>query len=177
MRPFDKMTAFAPVAMLAVFGTPAFAVETSDASAQPEMQAPPSGATDSSTDTPLSPLARPVPATPVTLPNATPGDGAATQEILFTADQVQYDDKSDVVTASGNVELNRDAWHVRADTVTWHRTTGRVQATGSVIMTGPDGDTAYGDSVELSDTLRDGVEEFIPHGHAHAGRVVVKHDG
>jgi LPS-assembly protein len=83
------------------------------------------------------------------------------QEILFAADQVQYDNGTNIVTASGNVELNREDWKLRANSVTWNRTSGRVEAQGNVILTSPDGDKSYGDSVELSDSLRDGVVENL----------------
>lgn len=83
-------------------------------------------------------------------------------EILsFAADNVEYDNSGDTVTARGNVTLTRDAWHLRADAVTWNRTTGRVTASGNVALTGPDGETAYGDSVELNDSLRDGIVENL----------------
>lgn len=83
-------------------------------------------------------------------------------EILdFAAETVTYDEATDTVTATGGVEVRRDAWRLQADSVIWNRTTGRVQAVGNVTMTGPQGDTAYGESVELSDTLRDGVVENL----------------
>src|SRR3546814_7424936 len=42
-----------------------------------------------------------------------------------------------------------------------YRTTGRVIATGNVAATTAEGDTAYGDRVELTDTLRDAVVDNI----------------
>src|SRR3546814_17621456 len=50
---------------------------------------------------------------------------------------------------------------VRADQVSGDRTTGRVIATGNVAATTAEGDTAYGDRVELTDTLRDAVVDNI----------------
>src|SRR3546814_19614660 len=50
---------------------------------------------------------------------------------------------------------------VRADQVSWDRTTGRVIATGNVAATTAEGDTAYGDRVELTATLRDAVVDNI----------------
>lgn len=89
-------------------------------------------------------------------------DQSQSSETLdFTADSVAYDEGSDVVTASGNVVVIREPWQVRADSIVWYRSTGRVQAIGNVQMTGPEGDTAYGDSVELSDSLRDGVVDNL----------------
>ncbi len=85
----------------------------------------------------------------------------AAETIGFAADTVSYDDAADTVTANGNVELDREAWRLRADQVVWNRRTGRVIANGNVALTSPQGDTAYGDSVELTDTLRDGIVENL----------------
>lgn len=75
----------------------------------------------------------------------------------FEADALDYDDRDDVVTATGNVRMERDGNRVRADKVVWQRKTGKVLAVGNVAVTNPGGDTAYGDSIELTDTLKDGV--------------------
>ncbi|MEQ1509340.1 MAG: LPS assembly protein LptD [Sphingopyxis sp.] len=83
------------------------------------------------------------------------------ESLTFSAGDVVYDDRSDTVTANGHVELTREDWHLRADQVTWNRATGRVVASGNVALTGPQGETAYGDQVELSDTLRDGIVENL----------------
>lgn len=105
-----------------------------------------------------------------TLGCALAADSASAQEAVapaqaetleFSADSVVYDEPTDTVIASGNVVVTRDAWQVRADRISWNRATGRVQADGNVQMTGPQGDTAYGDSVELSDSLRDGAVDNL----------------
>ncbi len=66
---------------------------------------------------------------------------------------------ADVVTASGEVRMTREGYNLRADSVIWNRTSGEVRAEGSVRVVSPGGDVAYGDSVVLEDTLRDGVVE------------------
>ncbi|MFM6854166.1 MAG: LPS-assembly protein LptD, partial [Sphingopyxis sp.] len=86
------------------------------------------------------------------LPTLAPGD-----IIQFAADAVRYDNVADVLSANGHVELNRDGWILRADAVEWNRKTGQVSANGNVAMTGPQGDTVFGDAIELSDSLRDGM--------------------
>lgn len=107
---------------------------------------------------PSGAAAQAAPAAPSSAPATTQG---GEETIGFSADSVSYDDATDVVTASGNVELDREAWRLRADQVVWNRGTGRVTANGNVALTSPQGDTAYGDSVELTDTLRDGVVENL----------------
>jgi LPS-assembly protein len=85
-----------------------------------------------------------------------PGD-----KIGFEADELSYDDKGAIVTATGRVKLNRDAWRLSADRIDYDRTTGAVVATGNVITIDPEGNQAFGDRIELTDTLRDGVIENI----------------
>ncbi len=95
---------------------------------------------------------------------ATPVAGQATEtpdEIEFSADTIDYDFESDIVTAKGSVLLNRDGYKLRSDTVTWNRKTGVVEAKGNIRSISPDGDTAYGDSIVLTDSLRDGIVDNL----------------
>lgn len=96
----------------------------------------------------------PPPATGTPLP-------ANDQEVTFSAATLEYDDNADVVTASGDVRMLRAGNRLRADKVVWNRKTGEVTADGSVAVVNPAGDTAYGDHVELTDTLKDGVIENL----------------
>ena len=80
-------------------------------------------------------------------------------QIQFTADTLEYDNEQDVVTATGDVRLYRRSQRLRADKVTWNRKSGQVLAEGNIVVVNPQGDTAYGDRIELTDTLRDGVVE------------------
>jgi LPS-assembly protein len=81
----------------------------------------------------------------------------ADDEIQFTADQLDYDYNAEVVTASGNVRLYRRSDRLRADKVVWNRTSGQVVAEGNIVVVNAEGDAAYGDRIELTDTLKDGV--------------------
>ncbi|HTH28327.1 MAG TPA: LPS assembly protein LptD [Sphingobium sp.] len=95
-------------------------------------------------------------ATPAETPPPVSGD-----EIGFVADELLYDTEREVVTASGNVVVRRDGNILRADSVTWDRKTGKVVARGDVAVTNPKGDTAYGDVVEVTESLRDGIVEGL----------------
>lgn len=87
-----------------------------------------------------------------------PQSAAATDDnVAFSADQVSYDSDADVVTANGSVRLNRQGQYLAADKVTWDRKSGQVFATGNVVLVTPEGDKLVGDSVQLTDTLRDGT--------------------
>ncbi|HEY9090314.1 LPS-assembly protein LptD [Parasphingorhabdus sp.] len=109
----------------------------------------------------IAPEAIPEDANPV---EAAPADENLPEnpdEIEFSADKVDYDFESDIVTASGNVLVNRDGYRLRADTVVWNRNSGVVEAKGNIRSTSPEGDTAYGDSIILTDSLRDGTVENL----------------
>ncbi len=79
----------------------------------------------------------------------------------FSAGALEYDYNADVVTATGEVRMSRAGERLRAEKVVWNRKSGQVVATGNVAVTNPQGDVAYGDSIELTDTLRDGVVDNL----------------
>lgn len=86
---------------------------------------------------------------------------AAEDQVGFAADSLNYDSDTEIVVAEGNVAMNREAISMRADKVTWNRKTGQVFAEGNVAIKNPEGDIAYGDRIELTDSLRDGVVENL----------------
>jgi LPS-assembly protein len=88
---------------------------------------------------------------PATAPQQT------SDQIGFSAAVVEYDSNTEIVSAKGDVIANRDGYSVRADTIVWNRTSGQVVAEGNIRAVGPDGDVAYGESIELTDALKDGV--------------------
>ena len=86
---------------------------------------------------------------------------ATGDQIGFSAAVVEYDSNTEVVTAKGNVIVNRDGYTMRADNVVWNRTSGEVTANGSVRAVGPEGDVAYADTFVVTDTLKDGIVENL----------------
>ncbi|WP_298671387.1 LPS assembly protein LptD [uncultured Sphingomonas sp.] len=86
--------------------------------------------------------------------NAPPGED---DQIQFSATALEYDYNDDIVTATGDVRMFRQGQRLRAERVVWNRKTGQVVANGNVAITNPEGDVAYGDSIDLTDSLRDGV--------------------
>lgn len=113
----------------------------------------------------------------LSLPVAAHAQEAASPEeqadpsIAFSADRLEYDQTSEVVTALGEVRMNREGYYLRADSVSWNRTNGEVRASGGVRVISPEGDVAYGDSVVLEDNLRDGVVENLLLVLAEGGRL------
>jgi LPS-assembly protein len=95
-------------------------------------------------------------------PETKPAPAPANEQVVdFSADSLEYLNDSDTVIASGDVRMFREGNRLRADKVTWNRQTGEVRAEGNVAVTNPQGDVAYGDSVHLTDTLRDGVVDNL----------------
>lgn len=97
------------------------------------------------------------------------------KEVAFSADQLNYDSDADIVTADGNVHMIRDGNRLRANKVVWNRKTGEVVASGNVAVVNANGDTAYGDVVSLTDTLKDGVVENLLLVLADGGRLAARH--
>lgn len=90
-------------------------------------------------------------------PPSTSAKPAGEDEVEFAATELQYDSEGEIVTAVGDVRMFRAGDRLRADKVIWNRKTGKVVATGNIAVTNPGGDTAYGDSIELTDSLKDGM--------------------
>lgn len=100
----------------------------------------------------------PSPADPQDAPTAATGPEDA-DHVRFSADTLDYDYERDIVTVTGDVRMMREGSRLRADRVTWNRKTGEVVAEGNIVLTNPEGDAAYGDRIELTDTLKDGMVE------------------
>lgn len=94
--------------------------------------------------------AEPAPPSPTGLPDDP-------NQVQFSADSLDYEMNQDIVTASGDVRMYRASNRLRADKVIWDRRTGKVTAEGNIVVVNPQGDAAYGDRIELTDTLKDGV--------------------
>jgi LPS-assembly protein len=81
--------------------------------------------------------------------------------ILFTADEVQYDQDLALTIAKGNVEVTQKDETLLADTVTYNQRTDTVTASGHVSLLEPNGDITFADFMELHDDLHDGFIKDI----------------
>lgn len=106
-------------------------------------------------------LAQDLQTRPVAPPPPPAQPPASDQVVDFSADSLEYDNQTDVVTARGDVRMFREGNRLRADTVVWNRTTGEVRAEGNVAVTNPQGDIAYGDTVQVNDTLKNGIVDNL----------------
>ncbi|MFZ9395309.1 MAG: LPS-assembly protein LptD [Erythrobacter sp.] len=77
--------------------------------------------------------------------------------IAFKADTLDYDDNTDVVTASGNVLMSSEDQSVRADEIRWDRRDGRIFAQGNVRLVDASGNQLFTQSVELTEKFEAGA--------------------
>jgi LPS-assembly protein len=80
------------------------------------------------------------------------------EEISIDAEQISYDEKTDIVTARGKVVVKRGETELRADEVQFNRSTNEADALGNVILTDPEGDV-YADALHLDLDEETGVIE------------------
>lgn len=80
---------------------------------------------------------------------------------LMSADQVIYDEKLGVITATGNVEISQGERVLLADTVSYNQRTDVVTASGNVSLLEPTGDVVFADFIELTGDLREGFVRDI----------------
>jgi LPS-assembly protein len=117
-----------------------------------------------------------VPAAAAEQPAAASAPAPAPDEsVTFSADQVTYDSDAEVVTAAGEVRMNRQGQFLAADQVTWDRKSGQVYAKGNVVLVTPEGDKLVGDTVQLTDTLRDGTINNLLVVLENGGRIAAAH--
>ncbi len=123
---------------------------------------------ENSSENPFEPQA------PEAAENSDKGTASNPENIEFSANNLDYDFETDIVVASGDVKLEREGYSLFADKVVWNRKTGQVTANGNVRSIGPDGEIAYGDNIQLSDSLRDGVVENLLLVLEDGGRLVAR---
>ena len=75
----------------------------------------------------------------------------------FTADQVEYNRETGIVTATGNVEAWQNDHVLRADKITFDRNRDVAAASGHVYIIEPDGQVLFSDYAELTQGMREGV--------------------
>jgi LPS-assembly protein len=82
---------------------------------------------------------------------------ASDSPVDLVADQAGYDKDLGVYVARGHVEMAQDDRVVMADVITYNERMKTVTASGNVALLMPNGDTVFGNYVDLSDDFKDGV--------------------
>lgn len=84
-------------------------------------------------------------------------ESMAGEVIDFEAEQLSYDNATDIVTARGNVVLRSKDRSVRANEVTWDRGTGSIIASGNVRLVDESGNQLFTESIQLNDQFEAGA--------------------
>ncbi len=82
-------------------------------------------------------------------------------DILFKANNLRHERELGLVIATGSVELIKGERVLRADTVSYNQRTDIVTATGNVVLMEPDGSVSFVDYAELTGDFKNGVVENI----------------
>ena len=98
--------------------------------------------------------------------------------IYLEADTLTNDEDTKILTAEGEVEGRYQDKTLRADSVIYYLETGKVIASGNVVLVQPDGSSQYADKLELSNELEAGTAtDFVarlPDGGVTAARFVAR---
>lgn len=88
-------------------------------------------------------------------------DVADDAPIVFTADELTFDQEQETVRATGNVEINYGERILLADEITYFQAQDLVVATGDVALLDATGHVLFADRVEVTGDLREGVIENL----------------
>ncbi len=77
--------------------------------------------------------------------------------ILLRADEMRHDEERDIIFARGHVEITQGLRLLLADTVTYNQRADLVTASGNVILMEPTGEVAFADHMTLTDDMREGI--------------------
>jgi LPS-assembly protein len=77
-------------------------------------------------------------------------------DVLLTADELEHDETTGMVTARGSVELVQGDRMLLADAISYNEAQNTVIATGAVSLVEPSGEVIFSDYVELRDDLKNG---------------------
>lgn len=83
------------------------------------------------------------------------------QDIYFSADEMQNDQKLSTITALGNVNIVRDNLTVKADKVVYDQKDDIITAVGNVVLVEKDGSVVFSDYVRLTDKMTAGEMDNI----------------
>jgi LPS-assembly protein len=81
--------------------------------------------------------------------------------IVMTADELVFDRDRRLTTAIGHVELSRGDRRLLADSVRYDETNNKVFARGNIVLVEPGGDAVFGDDMEITGDLKNGVVKGV----------------
>lgn len=88
-------------------------------------------------------------------------DQAEDSPTLILADEMQFDENTQVITAKGNVEIERDGRILLADTVTYNQETDTATAAGNVTLVDSNGSVLFFEEAEITGDLKEGFAREV----------------
>ncbi len=82
---------------------------------------------------------------------------SANEPVYFTADQVDHNRTTGIITASGNIRAWQGQRILQADSMSYDTNTGVMTANGHITLMEPDGQILFADTAELTDQMKEGV--------------------
>ncbi|MBM7049394.1 MULTISPECIES: LPS-assembly protein LptD [Rhizobium] len=77
-------------------------------------------------------------------------------KLVLSSNELVYNKDTQVVTASGAVQINYGGYRMVAQRVEYNQKSGRMTAIGNVELISPDGNRMYGDKMDVTDSFSDG---------------------
>lgn len=92
----------------------------------------------------------------------------------FEADNLQHDEATRTITATGNVQLVQNGKILRAQKIVYDMVNDKAVAEGNVVLSDTNGDIHFADRLELTDQMRLGVVDKLQTYLAQGGRFTAK---
>jgi LPS-assembly protein len=88
---------------------------------------------------------------------------AATEEppVSFSADQMTFDRKNQIITATGKVEVSQEGRLMYADDISYNQKTDVLKAVGNISILEPTGEVIFAKRLEVTGDMKDGIIEDI----------------
>ena len=77
-------------------------------------------------------------------------------KLVLSSNELIYNKDTQIVTASGAVQINYGGYKMVAQKVEYNQKSGRMTAIGNVELISPDGNRMYGDKMDVTDSFSDG---------------------
>src|SRR6516162_935420 len=81
--------------------------------------------------------------------------------LLFRADEVEYDEQLALTVARGHVEISQGGRTLLADIVSYNQRTDTVTASGNVSFSQPTGEILFAEFMELRDSMNEGFAKNV----------------
>jgi LPS-assembly protein len=103
------------------------------------------------------------------------------EQTLILADEMQFNENTNTVTAIGNVEIERDGRILLADNVIYDQDSDLVTAKGNVTLVDDNGSVLFFEEAEITGDLKEGfareVQVLLADKSRMAARLIRRHDG